>query len=48
MKIKEQQLEKIFNLIVENSCTGQCKLLELLKAIAKVNGLSIYCICHLC
>ena len=39
MKIKEQQVEKIFELIavVKNECTGKCKLLGLLKAIAKVN-----------
>ena len=38
MKIKEQQVEKIFELIV-NECTGKCELLGLLKAIAKVNEL---------
>ena len=41
MKIREQQVEKIFSLITKNGCTERCKLLELLKAIAKVNGLLI-------
>ena len=40
MKIKEQQVEKIFELImIVNERTGKCKLLGLLKAIAKVNEL---------
>ena len=37
LKIKEQQVEKIFELIVEDGCTGRSELLGLLKAIAKVN-----------
>ena len=43
MKIKEQQIEKIFELIAvaKNECTGKCKLLGLLKAIPKVNEFSI-------
>ena len=36
LKIKEQQVEKIFELIVEDGSTGRIELLELLKAIAKV------------
>ena len=36
LKIKEQQVEKIFELVVEDGCTGWTELLELLKAIAKV------------
>ena len=41
LKIKEQQVEKIFELIVEDGCTGRSELLGLLKAIAKVTQ---YCI----
>ena len=43
MKIKEQQIEIIFELIAvaKNECTGKCKLLGLLKAITKVNEFSI-------
>ena len=38
LKIKEQQVEKIFELIIKDESTGQSELLGLLKAIAKVSG----------
>ena len=41
LKIKEQQVERIFDLIAEDGFTGQSELLVLLKAIAKVNKFSI-------
>lgn len=37
LKIKEQQVEKIFELIAEDGSTGRSELLGLLKAITKVN-----------
>ena len=37
LKIKEQQVEKIFELIIENESNGRLELLQLLKAIAKVS-----------
>jgi len=40
LKIKEEQVEKIFELVVDKS-TGRSELLTLLKAIAKVNKVSI-------
>ena len=39
LKIKERQVEKIFELILENESTGRLELLQLLKAVAKVNTL---------
>ena len=48
LKVKEQQVEKIFELIIENESTGRLELLQLLKAIAKVNKFPLKMPSYIC